>query len=148
MLDKEGMPMLDQLRRVEKEAHAALEAVEDSDALTAWHRRYLGKKGTLTLLLRSVGELPKEERPAFGRAANQVKAALEAAYQARAEVLHQAEMQRELERGALDVTLPGRPIGPGHLHITIQTLRQITAIFADYVAPFPYDKTSLKDNYA
>jgi len=122
--------MLDQLSQLEKEALAALEAVEDSDALTAWHRHYLGKKGVLTLLLRSVGELPKEERPAFGRAANEVKARLEAAYQSRAEALRQEEMQRELEQGALDVTLPGRPSGPGHLHITTQTLRQIYAIFA------------------
>ena len=123
--------MLDQLRQVEQEALAALEAVKDSDALAAWHRRYLGRKGALTLFLRSVGELPKEERPAFGRAANEAKARLEAASEARAEALRQEEMQRELERGALDVTLPGRPTGPGHLHITTQTLRQITAIFAE-----------------
>ena len=122
--------MLGQLSQMEKEALAALEAVEDGNALTAWHRCYLGKKGALTLLLRSVGELPKEERPAFGKAANQAKVVLEAAYQSRAEALRQEEMQRELEQGAIDVTLPGRPTGPGHLHITTQTLRQIYAIFA------------------
>ncbi len=122
--------MLDQLNQLEKEALAALEAAEDGEALTAWNRRYLGKKGALTLMLRSVGELPKEERPAFGRAANEARAKLEAAYQARAEALRQIEMEQELEQGALDVTLSGRPIGPGHLHITTQTLRQIYAIFA------------------
>jgi phenylalanyl-tRNA synthetase alpha chain len=125
------MAMLDQLHQLEEEALASLEEVEDSDALGAWNRQHLGKKGTLTLMLRSVGELPREERPAFGRAANDLKARLEAAYQARAQVLHQAEMERELERGGVDVTLPGRPIGPGHLHITTQTLRQIYAIFAE-----------------
>ncbi len=123
--------MLDQLHLMEKEALAALEAVQDSDALADWNRRYLGKKGALTLLLRSVGELPQEERPALGRAANEVKNALEAAYEAREQALRQAELERELERGALDVTLPGRPVGPGHLHITTQTLRQIYAIFAE-----------------
>ena len=122
--------MLGQLSQLETEALAALEEIEDSDALTAWHRHYLGKKGALTRMLRSVGELPKEERPAFGRAANELKTKLEAAHQARAQILHHAEMERELDRGALDVTLPGRPIGPGHLHITTQTLRQICAIFA------------------
>ena len=123
--------MLDQLRQLEEEALASLEEVEHSDALGAWNRHYLGKKGTLTLMLRSVGELPREERPAFGRAANELKARLEAAYQARAQVLRQADMERELGRGGVDVTLPGRPIGPGHLHITTQTLRQIYAIFAE-----------------
>jgi phenylalanyl-tRNA synthetase alpha chain len=134
MFDEECMPMSDQLsqlKRLEEEALDALEAVKDSDALTAWDKRYLGKKGALTLMLRSVGELPKDERPAFGQAANEAKAQLEAAYQARIQALRQAEMERELEGGVLDVTLPGRPIGPGHLHITTQTLRQIYAVFAE-----------------
>jgi phenylalanyl-tRNA synthetase alpha chain len=123
--------MLDQLSQLEKEALTALEAAEDSDALTDWNRRYLGKKGALTQMLRSVGQLLKEERPAFGQAANRVKVTLEEAYEARAEALRRVEMARELEQRALDVTLPGRPIGPGHLHITTQTLRQIYAIFAE-----------------
>jgi len=76
--------MLDQLSQMQEEALAALEAVEDNEALNAWNKQYLGKKGALTLLLRSVGELPKEERPAFGQAANEAKSALEAAYEAAA----------------------------------------------------------------
>ena len=123
--------MLDKLERMEKEALAALEAAEDSEALTAWNREYLGKKGALTVMLRSVGELPKEERPAFGQAVNRVKAVLAEACEARTGVLRRRDMQRALEAGALDVTLPGRPIGPGHLHITTQTLRQIYDIFAE-----------------
>jgi phenylalanyl-tRNA synthetase alpha chain len=148
--------MLDQLRKLEQEALAALEEVQDSDALAAWHRRYIGKKGTparralreereqyvvegqdvaeevsLTQMLRSIREQPKEKRPAFGRVANELKVKLEAAHQARAEALHQAEMEQELKRGALDVTLPGRPTGPGYLHLTTQTLRQIYTIFTE-----------------
>jgi phenylalanyl-tRNA synthetase alpha chain len=123
--------MLDQVKQLEEEALAALEAVEHSEALSEWNRRYLSKKGTLTQMLHSVGQLSKEDRPAFGQAANKVKVALEAAYEARAEALRRSEMTRELESGAVDVTLPGRPVGPGHLHITTQTLRQIYAIFAE-----------------
>jgi phenylalanyl-tRNA synthetase alpha chain len=123
--------MLEQLSQLEKESLAALEALEDSDALTEWNKRYLGKKGELTQMLRSVGQLPKEERPAFGQAANEVKIALEAAYETKEDELRRAEMAQELQRGALDVTLPGRPVGPGNLHITTQTLRQIYAIFAE-----------------
>jgi phenylalanyl-tRNA synthetase alpha chain len=123
--------MLDQLSRMEKDALSALQAVENSDALDGWHKRYLGKKGALTQMLRSVKELPPEERPAFGRATNLAKTTLEEAYDVQAEALRQAEMERELAEGAIDVTLPGRPTGPGHLHITTQTLRQIYAIFAE-----------------
>jgi phenylalanyl-tRNA synthetase alpha chain len=123
--------MRNKITRLEQDALSALEAAAASDGLAEWQRQYLGKKGALTQMLRSVGDLPKEERPAFGQAVNELKARLEAAYEARAETLRRVELERELERGALDVTLPGRPIGPGRLHITTQTLRQIYAIFAE-----------------
>jgi len=123
--------MLEQLNQLEKDALAGLEMIEDSDALLDWKRHYLGKKGGVTQMLRSVGDLPKEERPTFGRAANAVKVKLEAACQDRENSLRQADMARELKKSSIDVTLPGRPIGPGHLHITTQTLRQIYAIFAE-----------------
>jgi phenylalanyl-tRNA synthetase alpha chain len=123
--------MLETLKERKAEAQAALEAVEDSQALDEWHRHYLGKQGQITQMLRSVGELPREERPAFGRAANQARVALEAAYEEREEALRQAQLARELEQSGLDVTLPGRPRELGHLHITTQTLRQYYEIFAE-----------------
>ena len=123
--------MLEQLDQLEKEALASLEAAEDEAALDEWYRSYLGRKGAVTLALRSVGKLPREERPAAGRRANQLKQALEAAYEARRETVRRAALDRLLEEGRLDVTLPGRPVGPGHLHITTQTLREIIGIFAE-----------------
>ncbi|HIQ01919.1 MAG TPA: phenylalanine--tRNA ligase subunit alpha [Anaerolineales bacterium] len=123
--------MLEQLSQLEAEALTSLEDAEDEADLEEWHRSYLGRRGRLTLLLRSVGDLPKEERPAVGRRGNQVKRALEAAYEARRETVRRASLARLLAEGAVDVTLPGRPTGPGHLHITTQTLREIIAIFAE-----------------
>jgi phenylalanyl-tRNA synthetase alpha chain len=123
--------MLDELQRVKEEALSSLGEVQSSEALERWHKRYLGKRGALTEMLRSVGDLPREERPAFGHAANEAKRALEEAYEARAQALEREEMERELRESAIDVTLPGRPFGPGHLHITTQTLRRIYEIFAD-----------------
>ena len=123
--------MLDKLREVEEEARSSLEQVQDSQKLEAWHKRYLGKKGEVTQMLRSVGDLPREERPAFGRAANEAKQSLERAYEARADRLEREEMERELGESAIDVTLPGRPVEYGHLHITTQTLRRIYDIFGD-----------------
>jgi phenylalanyl-tRNA synthetase alpha chain len=75
--------------------------------------------------------MPREERPAFGRAANAAKVRLEAAYEAKQEHLREAHITQQMRREALDVTLPGRATRPGHLHITTQTLRQIYAIFAE-----------------
>jgi phenylalanyl-tRNA synthetase alpha chain len=121
--------MLNRPQQLQEEALTALQDVEGEAQLEEWYRTYLGRKGEITNLLRSIGELPREDRPAFGQAANEVKLALEAAHEDRAEVLRRVELEQELERGALDVTLPGRPIGPGHLHLTTQTLRQIYDIF-------------------
>jgi phenylalanyl-tRNA synthetase alpha chain len=123
--------MLDQLNQIQEEARAALEAINTKADLDDWYAHTIGRKGAVTLLLRRVGELPKEERPAFGRQANEVKQALEKAYEARAAQVKAAELERSLRQGAIDVTLPGRPLRPGRLHPSTQTLREIYAIFAE-----------------
>jgi phenylalanyl-tRNA synthetase alpha chain len=125
------MPKLEELGQLEQQALEELGALQKSDALAAWRRDYLGKKGALTLMLRGVRDLTPEERPAFGRAANAAKVQLESAYDARIETLRADEMARQLSQDALDVTLPGRPRRPGHLHVTTQTLRQICAILGE-----------------
>ena len=122
--------MLEELQALQEKALAELEGVADLTALEEWRMTYLGRKGRLTQLLRGVGRLPPQERPLAGRRANEVKAALGAAYEARVEALKREELERELEAERIDVTLPGRPIGPGRLHLSTQILREIYAIFA------------------
>jgi phenylalanyl-tRNA synthetase alpha chain len=123
--------MLDKLNTLEQTALEALKTLADLAALDAWHTHYLGRKGALTQLLRSVGQLPQGERPAAGRRANKVKAALEAAHElCLADLKRQARAQA-LAAERLDVTLPGRPPSLGRLHLSTQALRRIYAIFAD-----------------
>jgi phenylalanyl-tRNA synthetase alpha chain len=123
--------MLDQLDQLETEAMDTLRDAQDEESLEAWYRTYLGRKSRVTRLLRSVGELPREERPAAGQRGNEIKQTLEAAYEARRETVRQAALARSLEEGAVDVTLPGRPVQRGRLHPATRTLREIYAIFAD-----------------
>ncbi len=123
--------MLEKLNELEREARAALEAVADEAALAAWRTAYLGRKGRVTEAVKALGVLPREERPAYGQRLNQVKDALEAAYQARAEALRQTALARSLGADQVDVTLPGRPPRPGRLHPATQTLREICAILAE-----------------
>jgi phenylalanyl-tRNA synthetase alpha chain len=125
------MSKLEELGQLGEQALSELGALADRDAVSAWRRQYLGKKGALTLLLRTVRDLPRDERPAFGRAANAAKVQLESAYDARIEQLRADEMAEQLAQDALDVTLPGRPRTRGRLHITTRTLREIYAIFAE-----------------
>jgi phenylalanyl-tRNA synthetase alpha chain len=124
--------MYDGLAQLQAEALAALADADGPAALDAWRVRYLSRKGgALSEAMKQLGTLPREQRPAYGEAANRVKDALESAFTARQEALNAEALQRELASGAIDVTLPGRPPTLGHLHIITQTLRQIYAIFAE-----------------
>jgi phenylalanyl-tRNA synthetase alpha chain len=122
--------MHESLVQLRDDALAGLAAAADADALEAWRVRILGRKGALTEAIKILGSLPREERPAYGVAANEVKAALEAAFDARQEALKAEALAAELAAGAVDVTLPGRPPSIGHLHVTTQNLRQLYAVFA------------------
>lgn len=123
--------MLQQLHELEHQAMEALQGVASEEELEAWRLKYLGRKGELTDRLRLVGQLAAEERPGIGREANRIKGALEAAFQARAEALQRETLRVAAARESLDVTLPGRPVDVGRLHVITQTLREILGIFAD-----------------
>jgi len=123
--------MLAQLDQIERNALAALEAVEDEAALEGWRVAHLGRSSPLMATFDQLGSLPKEERPAIGRRANEVKRALESGLAARSEALRQAALARSMQAERLDVTLPGRSLRRGRLHITTQTMRQIYQIFAE-----------------
>lgn len=123
--------MLNQLESLAEAAQVQLEQLATGDALDTWHGHYIGRKGELTQLLRRVSELPPAERPTFGQRANQLKQALEAAYEQKATAIKAAELEKSLTEGALDVTLPGRPVSRGRLHPSSQTLRRIYQIWAE-----------------
>ena len=125
------MPILDELDNLSRQAQEELAAVSDGAALKSWRARFLGRNGLISLMVRRVSELPKAERPEFGRRANASKRALEAAYEARAQAIRAAELETSLRSGALDVTLPGRRRPLGRLHPTTQILREIYAIWAE-----------------
>ncbi len=91
--------------------------------------RYLGKEGSLTGLLKGLGKLSAEERPAAGARINQVKQQIEAALQARRDALQQQALQQKLSAESLDVTLPGRGLGVGGLHPVTRTLERIETLF-------------------
>ncbi|MHB0876038.1 MAG: phenylalanine--tRNA ligase subunit alpha [Anaerolineae bacterium] len=118
------------LETMEREALAELESASDSAALEAWESKYLGRKGALTLFMRTIGSLPADERPKVGQAANKARQALEAGYNTKAEQVRQAEIVRTLGQEALDVTLPGRAPAAGRLHPSTVILRRIYDVFA------------------
>jgi len=123
--------MLNELEVKYKEALQQLETAESTDALEAWYRDTLGRKGNIYLMTRQIGQIDAADRPAFGRRLNEVKQELEAAYGERETAVRAAEIEAEMAGSAIDVTLPGRRPTRGTLHPSTQTLRRIYRIFGD-----------------
>jgi len=113
---------------LEEAAQAALAAAADAEAVADWRVAWLGRRGSLTALLRSVRGLPAEQRPQVGAAANRLKVSLQAAYEARLEALRAA---RPADGPAIDVTLPGRRPPQGSLHPITLTRRTMERTFRD-----------------
>ena len=107
-------------------ALAALDATGgDPSALEKWRVEYLGRKGRLTSVLRSLGTLPPEQRRDAGAAANLLKGELEQAF----EVKMSGAAADSAPAGAIDITLPGRQPRKGRLHPSTQIIREILAAF-------------------
>jgi phenylalanyl-tRNA synthetase alpha chain len=123
--------MLEQLDRLEQEAQEALQRAVDDRSLSEWRSSYLGRKGKATEAVKALGTLPREERPAYGRRVNQIKQAIEVAYEAKVEELKRRVQAQTLVADQVDVSLPGRPPEPGRLHPATGTLREIYRIFAE-----------------
>jgi phenylalanyl-tRNA synthetase alpha chain len=121
--------ILEELAQLRQEAEASLAQTQTTEATRAWHSEFLGRKGRLTSILRRLGSLPVEERARAGKAANEIKEALEKALQERQAAIAQMEIEAVLYAEAVDVTLPGRPQTIGKLHPTTAILREIYAIF-------------------
>ncbi|MCH8008538.1 MAG: phenylalanine--tRNA ligase subunit alpha [Chloroflexi bacterium] len=110
-------------------ARADLAAATDEAALEAWRVAHLGRKGTLTSVLRGLGGLEMDERRRIGGEANKLKNELEAALKAKLSDLHGQRIATTIQEGQIDVTLPGRSKRVGRLHPITQTVRQIVDIF-------------------
>ncbi len=117
-----------QVEELEAKALADLGQVTDLKALEEWRVRYLGRKGTLTEVLRGLGSLPAEERRATGARANQAKALLEESFRQKNEGLTAAQTA-PAAAATVDVTLPGYPFPQGHLHPLTQTINEMIGIF-------------------
>src|SRR6476661_5875689 len=120
-----------ELTALEVRATEELNAIADEAALRAWYGKFLGDKGLLKAAFGRMKEVPPAEKKAFGQEFNRVKTALEAAYERAEAAQKERALLASLEAAPLDVTLPGRPVPAGGLHVATRVMREIYAIFAD-----------------
>jgi phenylalanyl-tRNA synthetase alpha chain len=122
--------MIERIEQLRAEAEAAIASASASEQLEELRVRYLGRKAELPRLLRGVAALEPAQRAAVGKAANEARQALERLIGERGEALAASELERGIERDAVDVTLPGAPPQAiGRLHVLTSTRRELEDIF-------------------
>ncbi|MDP4654038.1 MAG: phenylalanine--tRNA ligase subunit alpha [Porticoccaceae bacterium] len=121
--------MMIELEQIASEAAAAIAAATELSALDDLRVEYLGKKGRLTGLLKSLGSLSNDERPAAGAKINDVKQALQNQINEHKERLERSALDSKLATETIDVTLPGRAEEIGGLHPVTRTMERIQEFF-------------------
>ncbi|MGH2392699.1 MAG: phenylalanine--tRNA ligase subunit alpha [Candidatus Limnocylindria bacterium] len=121
--------LLAEVARLRSEAKARLDTIPDAAGVDAVRLAVLGRSGSLTALLRRLGDLPAAARPAVGATANDARRELEAAIAERLARLAEGELSGRLAGESVDMTAPGRPIRAGHLHPVMTVERDLREIF-------------------
>lgn len=121
--------MREKLQALKEQALRDLETVDSLESLKNLKIHYLGKKGSLTEILRGMGGLSAEERPKIGQMVNELRVELEEKIEAYSAVLEEKALADKLATEKVDITLPGRAPKIGHLHPITLTMREIKKIF-------------------
>lgn len=118
------MALKDDLQTLLEEASKDVAALNGPESLEAFRIRYLGTKGALRQAMDRLKEVPREDKPAVGKLANEVKQRIQALYDG-------AKSAAAAPRAAagVDVTLPGTPARIGRPHVITQTIREVTEVF-------------------
>lgn len=122
---------MSELTEIVEQALQAIEGTDDLKALDDLRVDYLGKKGKITDMMKMMGKLSPEEKPAFGQAVNQAKQAVQQKLSERIEGLKAQELEAKLSAESIDVTLPGRRIDNGGLHPVTRTIERIETFFGE-----------------
>lgn len=121
--------MLKKLQEIREMVEQELNEANLTDKVQELKVKYLGKKGELTQISRSMGSLSAEERPIMGQKVNEVRSAIETMISQRLTDLEEAALSQKLRMERIDVTLPGRPVLVGGKHPLTQVIDEIKDIF-------------------
>ncbi|BDX06332.1 phenylalanine--tRNA ligase subunit alpha [Planctobacterium marinum] len=119
------------LEAIVNKAQEEIASCNSVNALDEIRVNYMGKKGELTALLKGLGKVAPEERPAMGQRINEAKQQVQQAIHARGEALKEAELNAKLANESIDVTLPGKKTDLGGLHPVTRTIKRIERFFGD-----------------
>lgn len=120
------MQVLDEILR---EAESTINSATDLKSLDTCRVQYLGKKGQLTEILKTLGQLPPAERPAAGQKINSAKEKIQSLIEQRDIELKKTVVAQQISSESLDITLPGRKMNSGSIHPVIKTFEDLRRIF-------------------
>ena len=121
--------MEQQLEKLISDAQQAINAAVDLPGLDQVRVNYLGKKGSITGMMKELGKLPADKRPEAGQVINRAKQSIQTAIEAKKDTLQNAKLEAQLASETIDVTLPGRSRGIGGLHPVTRVLYRIEDLF-------------------
>ena len=121
----------EQLKALREETLASLKQItaENKKEMQDLRVSVLGKKGSLTEILKGMKDVSAEMRPIIGKHVNEARDVLTAAFEETAKLLEEKKVAAQLASESIDVTLPGRPVATGHRHVLTQTSEEIEDIF-------------------
>ena len=121
--------MLDDIKKLQQDLSEEINEAESTETLEKIRIKYLGKKGLVTKLMRSMGEVPAEQRPEMGQRLNTLKNTAEQLLEEKLEAMKYGAESKRWEDEKIDVTLPGRPFPVGRRHPLSEILQEIEQIF-------------------
>ena len=121
--------MEEKIKKIKSEISDKLESIKDLDTLEEIRIKFLGKKGSVTELLKEFKDLPKEEKPKFGKTLNELKNKIEVNIKEKEEVLQAEKFAKKLEEEKIDVTLPAKKIIRGSKHPLTRVIEEIEDLF-------------------
>lgn len=121
--------MKDEIEKIKVESTEELKKIQDLKELETFKVKYLGKKGSLTTILRGMKDLSAEERPVIGSLVNQVRDLLENLISEKEKELQRKELERRLQTENIDVTEPGKRVKLGSIHPITQIINEVEDIF-------------------
>lgn len=124
------MSMEQMIRSLREQMEQRISQIDSKETLAAFWQDYLGKKGSIADLMKGLGSVSKEERPAMGKVINEFKVQTEERYKAMNEKLAQLEIQARNRKEAVDITLPGKKRPMGGLHPLTLVKNEIIGVFA------------------
>ena len=121
--------MKEQLEKIKSEALAKIDASDALEKLNEIRVAYLGKKGELTTVLKSMKDVAPEERPKVGQMVNEVRALIEERLEETKTALARKAREEQMKREVIDVTLPAKKANTGHKHPNTIALEEVERIF-------------------